>query len=122
MISPSIAFVAWIPISLFFFKRYSLRVALLVNFIAGWAVLPSAAFAPTNIVFPYWILGTCLPPIHFFTKASVTGITCLLGILLFDRSFRPVSAQLLGPAHAGLMGRSPVISIGQRARACRFGS
>jgi hypothetical protein len=85
MISPSIAFLAWVPISLFFFKRYPLRVALLVNFIAGWALLPSAAYLPTTAEFPYWILGTCLPSIHFLTKATVTGMTCLLGVLLFDR-------------------------------------
>jgi hypothetical protein len=85
MISPSIAFLAWVPISLYCFRRYPVRVAVLINFIGGWAVLPSAAFAPTTIVFPYWILGTCLPSIHFFTKASVTGITCLIGVSLFDR-------------------------------------
>jgi hypothetical protein len=85
MISPSIAFFAWVPISLFIYWRYPLRVAILVNFIAGWALLPSAAYAPTADAFPYWILGTCLPSIHFFTKATVTGMTCLLGILLFDR-------------------------------------
>ena len=85
MISPSIAFLAWVPISLFFFLRYPLRVAILVNFIGGAALLPSAAYAPTAAVFPFWILGTSLPSIHFFTKATVTGMTCLFGILLFDR-------------------------------------
>jgi hypothetical protein len=85
MISPWIAFLAWLPISLFFFRRYSIRVAVLVNFIAGWAVLPSASYTPTTALFPYWILGACLPSNNFFTKASVTGITCLVGILLFDR-------------------------------------
>ncbi len=89
MIPPSIAFLAWVPISLYFFRRYPVRVAVLINFIGGWAVLPSAAFTPTTVSFPYWIMGTCLPSIHFFTKASVTGITCLIGVLLFDRpSFR----------------------------------
>jgi hypothetical protein len=85
MISPSIAFLAWVLISLFFFRRYPLRVAILVNFIAGAALLPSATYAPTAVVFPFWILGTSLPSIHFFTKATVTGMTCLFGILLFDR-------------------------------------
>jgi len=85
MISPSIAFLAWIPISLYCFRRYPVRVALLINFIGGWAVLPSAAFAPTTVSFPYWIMGTCLPSIHFFTKASLTGITCLIGVSLRDR-------------------------------------
>ena len=85
MISPSIAFFAWVPISLFFFWRYPLRVAILVNFLAGAALLPSAAYTPTTVTFPYWILGTCLPSTHFFTKATVTGMTGLVGILLFDR-------------------------------------
>jgi hypothetical protein len=85
MISPSIAFLAWVPITLFFFRRYPLRVAILTNFIAGAALLPSATYRPTLDAFPYWILGTCLPSIHFFTKATVTGMTCLLGLLLFDR-------------------------------------
>jgi hypothetical protein len=87
MISPRIAFLAWIPISVYFFRRYSVRVAVLVNFIAGWAVLPSASFTPSTALFPYWILGACLPSDYFFTKASVTGITCLIGILLADRPF-----------------------------------
>ena len=85
MISPWIAFLAWAPISVYFFLRYSVRVAVLVNFIAGWAVLPSASYTPTTALFPYWILGACLPSNYFFTKASVTGITCLIGILLVDR-------------------------------------
>ena len=85
MISPSIAFAAWVPISLFLFRRNPIRVAILFNFIAGWALLPSAAYMATTAAFPYWILGTCLPSGHFFTKATVTSMTCLLGVLLFDR-------------------------------------
>jgi hypothetical protein len=84
MISPSIAFAAWVPISLFLFRRNPIRVAILFNFIAGWALLPSAAYMATTAAFPYWILGTCLPSGHFFTKATVTSMTGLLGILLFD--------------------------------------
>jgi hypothetical protein len=85
MISSWIAFLAWVPISLYFFRRCPVRVAVLINFIGGWAVLPSAAFAPTNALFPYWIVGICLPSIHFVTKASITAITCLAGVLLTDR-------------------------------------
>jgi len=85
LISPWVAFLAWVPISVYLFRRYPVRVAVLANFIGGWAVLPSARFTPTAAPFPYWILGACLPSNHFFTKASVTGITCLLGILLVDR-------------------------------------
>ncbi len=85
MIPPLIALSAWIPISLYFFWRYPPRVAILVNFVGGWALLPSADFAPAAASFPYWILGTCLPSNYFFTKATVTGMCGLIGILLFDR-------------------------------------
>ena len=44
MIPPLIALAAWVPISLFCFRRYAVRIAILVNFVGGWAVLPSAAF------------------------------------------------------------------------------
>jgi hypothetical protein len=85
MIPPLLALFAWIPVSLFFFWRYPLRVAILISFVGGWALLPSAAFVASAVPFPYWILGTCLPSNYFFTKATVTGMSGLLGILLFDR-------------------------------------
>ncbi len=85
MILPWIAFLAWVPISAYFFRRYTIRVAVLMNFLAGWAVLPAASYTPTTALFPYWILGASLPSNYFFTKASVTGMTCLAGILLVDR-------------------------------------
>ena len=52
MISPSIAFIAWVPISLFLFQRYPIRVAILANFFAGWALLPSAVYTPTAVRIP----------------------------------------------------------------------
>jgi hypothetical protein len=85
MIHPLIALAAWLPISLFCFRRYAVRIAILINFVAGWAVLPSTAFTSTDTPFPYWVLGTCLPSNHFFTKATLTGLTCLIGVLFFDR-------------------------------------
>ena len=85
MIPPWLALLAWFPVSLYLFRRNPVRVAILINFLAGWAVLPSANFQPYNDPFPYWILGTCLPTIHFFTKATVTGAAGLIGVLLFDR-------------------------------------
>src|SRR5271170_7888509 len=85
MIPPLLALFAWIPVSLFFFWRYPFRVAILINFVGGWALLPTAAFVATPVLFPYWILGTCLPSNYFFTKETVTGISGLLGILLFYR-------------------------------------
>src|SRR5271156_6579259 len=85
MIPPLIALFTWIPVSLFFFWRYPLRVAILINFLGGWAFLPSAVFVASAVPFPYWILGTCLPSNYFFTKGTVTGMSGLLGVLLFDR-------------------------------------
>jgi hypothetical protein len=120
MISPSIAFLVWVPVSLYFFRRYPVRLALLINFIGGWAVLPSAAFAPTNVIFPYWILGTCLPSTHFFTKASVTAITGLAGVLFtnhrffqkFELSFwdLPILAWCCVPLLAGLANSQGFVS------------
>ena len=112
MIPPFIALAAWIPISLFCFRRYAVRIAILINFVGGWAVLPSAAFTPSDTPFPYWVLGTCLPSNHFFTKASVTGIACLIGVVVFDREvfarFRlsfwdlPMLAWCIVPVFSGL--------------------
>src|ERR1700733_91129 len=85
MIPPLLALFVWIPASQFFFWRYPIRVAMLINFLGGWAFLPSAAFVASPALFPYWILGTCLPSNYFFTKATVTGMSGLLGILLFNR-------------------------------------
>lgn len=77
---------SWIPIGVFFFRRFPVRVAILANFFAGWALLPGAAYAPSNNQFPYWILGVCLPSTYFLTKATVIGLTGLLGILISDAS------------------------------------
>jgi hypothetical protein len=84
MIPPLFALLSWIPISLYLYWRYPLRVAILISFVGGWAVLPTAAFIATSAPFPYWIIGTCLPSSYLVTKASVTGATGLIGILLFD--------------------------------------
>lgn len=75
---------SWIPIGVFLFHRFPVRVAILANFFAGWALLPGAAYAPSNNQFPYWILGVCLPSTYFLTKATVIGVTGLLGILISD--------------------------------------
>jgi hypothetical protein len=83
---PLVALLAWVPIGAYFFHRYSLRLAILVNFIAGWAVLPGANYTPTQIGFPYWILPVCLPGAYFITKATVLGIAALAGVLIFHRA------------------------------------
>ena len=62
MISPSIAFLAWVPISLFFFRRYPLRVAILVNFIAGAALLAFRRLRPYR---------SCIPLLDFGNMSTV---------------------------------------------------
>ena len=84
MIHPLVALLVWIPVSLCLFWHYPTRVAILITFIGGWGVLPSAAFAATPVTFPYWILGTCLPSVYFITKATVTGLSALMGVVFFD--------------------------------------
>jgi hypothetical protein len=100
LIPPLAALLAWIPISLFFFYRLPLRKAVLVNFVAGWALLPISSFTPADSFspFPYWILGACLPAKHFVTKATITGLAGILGALWIDRRglrrFRPTMWDL----------------------------
>src|SRR5579863_7950228 len=82
---PWVALSAWLPISLFLFGRFPPRLAIVVNFLGGWALLPGAAYLETNEPFPYSILPVCLPSTYFFTKATILGLTAILGILLFHR-------------------------------------
>jgi hypothetical protein len=83
ILPPLLAFFAWIPLSLVFFRRYPMRVAILLNFLGGWAVLPMARFSGDPS--PFFILGNGLYTEYFLTKASVIGLTGLLWVLLFDR-------------------------------------
>jgi hypothetical protein len=71
------------PVGIYLFRRFPVRVAILANFLAGWALLPGANYRPTTEEFPYWILGVCLPTNYFLTKATVTGLAGLGGMLLF---------------------------------------
>jgi hypothetical protein len=82
---PIVALLGWIPISLFFFYRYPIRVAILLVFVGGWAVLPTANYIPSPDPFPYWILGAGIAAEYFLTKATVIGLAGLLGVLFFDR-------------------------------------
>jgi hypothetical protein len=86
IVSPLYALAAWIPISLLAFRRFPVRIAILVNFVGGWAVLPAANYTPSNAAFPYWIIGTTLESNYFLTKATVLGFTGILGVLLYDRA------------------------------------
>jgi len=83
ILPPLLAFLAWIPLSLVLFRRYPIRVAILINFLGGWALLPIARFSGDPS--PFWILGNGLYTEYFLTKATVTGLSALLGVLLFDR-------------------------------------
>ena len=82
---PLLALFAWVPLSIAFCYRYPLRIAFLLIFVGGWAVLPAANYVPTADIFPYWILGTGIAADYFITKATVTGFCGLLCFLLFDR-------------------------------------
>lgn len=87
IVAPWVAFGAWVPCSLLAFRRFPVRIALLMNFVGGWAVLPTANYqAPATNAFPYWILGSSLESDYFLTKATLIGFTGILGILIFDRS------------------------------------
>lgn len=84
-VDPLVALFAWVPIALYCFYRYPVRIAILFNFITGWAVLPTANFVQSDVPFPYWIMGVGLPAEYFITKATIMGLTGLAGVLLFDR-------------------------------------
>jgi hypothetical protein len=82
-LSPLAVLIGWMPVGIYLFRRYPVRVAILANFLGGWALLPGANYTPTAEVFPYWILGVCLPTDYFLTKATVTGLAGLGGMLFF---------------------------------------
>jgi len=85
-VPPLIALFAWIPFLLLIFRRVPVRVALLINFVGGWAVLPAANYVSTGDPFPYRILGTSLESDYFITKATILGFTGILAVYLFDRA------------------------------------
>jgi hypothetical protein len=92
-ISPLVVLLGWIPAGALLFRRYPVRIAILANFLGGWAILPGANYQATPDAFPYWILGVCLPANYFLTKATATGLAALAGVLLFHfadlKRFRP---------------------------------
>jgi len=85
IVPPLIALFAWIPINLLALRRFPVRIAMLINFVGGWAVLPAANYLPSGEAFPYWIVGTSLESDYFITKATIVGFTGILGVLFFDR-------------------------------------
>jgi hypothetical protein len=86
IIPPLVALFAWEPIMLLIFRRVPVRVALLINFVGGWAVLPAANYVSQGEAFPYRVLGTSLESDYFITKATILGFTGLLCVFLFDRA------------------------------------
>ncbi len=97
-ISPLVVLLGWIPAGAYLFRRFPVRIAILANFLGGWAILPGANYQATTAAFPYWILGVCLPSGYLLTKATVTGLAALAGVLLFHsadlRRFRPAICDL----------------------------
>jgi hypothetical protein len=78
---------AWVPFTIWLFRRGPARRAALVGLLGGWLLLPSARF-PDEVAFeefPYWIMPSCLPSSAWTTKARIVGLACLLGVVLFDR-------------------------------------
>jgi hypothetical protein len=86
IVPPLIALLSWTPITLLLFRRFPVRIAILINFVGGWALLPAANYAPSDAAFPYWIVGTALESNYFITKATVVGFSGILGVFLFDRA------------------------------------
>jgi hypothetical protein len=85
IVFPAAVLLGWIPVSLYFFYRYPIRIAILLVFVGGWALLPNANYIPSSDPFPYWFLGVGIPTNYFLTKATITGFCGLLGLLVFDR-------------------------------------
>jgi hypothetical protein len=86
IIPPLLAYFLWVPISLLLFRRYPMRIAFLLNFVGGWAVLPAARYVESGHGIPYWIIGTSLESEYFLTKATIVGFCGLLALLVFDRT------------------------------------
>ena len=95
---PLAVLIVWIPLGIWLFRRFPVRIAILANFLGGWVLLPGANYTPTPDDFPYWILGVCLPAGYLCTKATVIGFAALAGILLFHsadwKKFRPSLSDL----------------------------
>jgi hypothetical protein len=78
---------AWVPFTIWLFRRGPARRAALVGLLGGWLLLPSAR-VPDEVAFeefPYWVMPSCMPSSSWTTKARIVGLSCLLGVVLFDR-------------------------------------
>jgi len=92
-IPPLVILLGFIPAGAYLFRRFPVRIAILANFLGGWAILPGANYRVTTDPFSYWILGVCLPGGYFVTKATATGLAALSGVIIFHfadlKNFRP---------------------------------
>ena len=82
------AYLIWLATSMGLFWKLPADRACAITLIGGWMLLPIASF-PAEVaqdLFPHWIMGTAIPTPIFINKATATGFSCLLSILLFDRS------------------------------------
>ena len=121
IVPPLLALFIWIPLSVAFCLRFPLRIAFLLIFIGGWAVLPAAHYTPSPDPFPYWILSTSLATDYFVTKATVTGFAALLCLILFDRQtirrFRlmlwdlPMLLWCMVPILSGIANALPIVDM-----------
>jgi hypothetical protein len=86
---------SWVPITLLLFWKLRPERAAAISLIGGYLFLPTARFASSvaEVVFPYWIMPSCLPSDVWTTKARLIGLALLVGVMAFDpaawRRFRP---------------------------------
>jgi hypothetical protein len=80
---PLLVLLAWVLLGAALFRFVPVRIALLLDFLAGWMILPGADYAFTRSGFPYWVLGIALPSSYWVTKGTMTGLAALAGVLLF---------------------------------------
>ncbi len=91
---------SWVPVSLVLFAALPPARAAAACLLGGWLLLPTARFADdvAGVVFPYWVMPSCLPADYWTTKARVVGVAALLGVMAFDsgawRRFRPSALDL----------------------------
>jgi hypothetical protein len=93
-----LAYLAWPVLSCILFRYVSGPKAAFGVLFGGWAVLPVVAVLPPGLDS---MPGVALPGSGFFTKASVIGLSALLGALVFHREhargfrFRPLDGVVL---------------------------
>src|SRR4051794_40813168 len=93
---------SWVVLTIALFWRLPGRDAALIAMIAGWAVLPTAAYPESVFREPFGAVGTmhalAVPTPILANKATAIGLGCLIGVVLFDwpaaRRVRPLWLDL----------------------------